>query len=76
MISLLEPLYKDKSKDESILYTVDLTPKSSTLNIEQTTTPKLNNLVELPIKDIKQLLTPSRTVSLDLLETNTTLGGL
>ena len=40
------------------------------------TTPKLNNLVELSIKDIKQLLTPSRTVSLDLLETNAIPGGL
>jgi len=36
----------------------------------------LSNLVELPIKDIKQLLTPSRIVSLDLLEANTILGGL
>ena len=36
----------------------------------------LNNLVELPIKDIKQLPTPSRTVSPDLPEINTTLGGL
>jgi hypothetical protein len=40
------------------------------------TTPKSNDLVELPIKDIKQLPTPSRTVSLDLLEINTTPGGL
>ena len=36
----------------------------------------LNDLAELPIKDIKQLLTPNRTVSPDLLEINTTLGGL
>jgi hypothetical protein len=36
----------------------------------------LNDSVELPTKDIKQLPTPSRTVSLDLLETNTTSGGL
>jgi len=32
----------------------------------------LSDLAE-PLKDIKQLLTPSRMVSLDLLETNTTL---
>jgi len=36
----------------------------------------LNDLVELPVKDTKQLLTPSRTVSPDLPETNTILGGL
>jgi hypothetical protein len=36
----------------------------------------LNDSVEPPIKDTKQLPTPSRTVSLDLLETNTILGGL
>jgi len=36
----------------------------------------LNDSAELPIKDTKQLPTPSRTVSLDLLETNTTPGGL
>jgi len=36
----------------------------------------LNNSAELPIKDIKQLLIPSRTVSPDLLEINTILGGL
>ena len=75
-ISLLEPLYKDESEDESILYTVDLTPKSSTSNIEQTTTPKSNDSAEPPTKDTEQLPTPSRTVSLDLLETNTTPGGL
>ena len=40
------------------------------------TTPKSNDLVERLIKDIKQLLTPSRIVSLDLLEINTLLGGL
>ncbi len=40
------------------------------------TIPKSNNLAELPIKDIKHLPTPSRTVSPDLLETNTTPGGL
>ena len=73
-ISLLEPLYEDKSKDESILYTVNLTPKSSTSNADQTTI--LNDLAEPPIKDTEQLPTLSRTVSLDLLETNTILGGL
>jgi len=36
----------------------------------------LNDLVEPPIKDIKQLPTPSRTVSPDLPETNTIPGGL
>jgi hypothetical protein len=55
---------------------VDLTPKSSTSNIEQTTTPKSNDSAERPIKDIEQLPTPSRTVSPDLPETNTTPGGL
>jgi len=35
----------------------------------------LSNLADLPIKDIKQLPTPSRTVSLNLLEANTILGG-
>ncbi len=29
------------------------------------TTPKSNKLVKRPTKDIKQLLTPSRTISLD-----------
>jgi len=33
-------------------------------------------LAEPPIKDIEQLPTPSKTVSLDLPETNTTPGGL
>jgi hypothetical protein len=75
-ISLPEPLYEDESEDESILYTVDLTPKSSTSNIEQTTTPKSNDLAERPTKDIEQLPTPSRTVSPDLLEINTIPGGL
>ena len=75
-ISLPEPLHKDESKDESILYTVNLNPQRSTSNIDQTTTPKLNNLVEPPMKDIEQLPTPSRMVSLDLLEINTTPGGL
>jgi len=65
-ISLLEPL-KDELEDESILY-------RPTLNADQTTT--LNDLVELPTKDIKQLPTPSRTVSPDLPETNATPGGL
>jgi len=36
----------------------------------------LNDLVELPIKDIKQLPIPSKMVSPDLPETNTILGGL
>jgi len=36
----------------------------------------LNNSAELPTKDIEQLPTPSRTVSPDLPETNTTPGGL
>ena len=45
----------------------------STLNINQATTPKLNDLVEYPTKDIKQLLTPSKTVSLNLLEAIITL---
>ena len=36
----------------------------------------LNNSAKLPIKDIDQLPTPSRTESPDLPETNTTLGGL
>ena len=40
------------------------------------TPPKLNDSAEPPTKDTEQLPTPSRTVSLDLLETNTTLGGL
>ena len=40
------------------------------------TTPKLNDLAEPPIKDTKQLPTPSRTVSLDLLEINAIPGGL
>jgi hypothetical protein len=51
-ISLLKPLHKDKSKDESILY--------------QAATPELNNSAKLPVKDIKQLPTPSRTVLLKL----------
>jgi hypothetical protein len=58
-ISLPEPLHEDESKDELILY--------------QTATLELNNLAELPVKDIEQLLTPSRMVSLDLLELNTAL---
>ena len=36
----------------------------------------LNDLAEPPIKDTKQLPTPSRMVSLDLLEINTIPGGL
>jgi len=67
VISLPEPLYKDKSKDESILY-------RPTLNANQTTI--LNDSAELPVKDTEQLLTPSRMVSPDLPKINTTLGGL
>ena len=52
-INLLEPLYKDESEDESILYIVDLTPKGSILNSNQIIIFKLNDLVEHPIKDIK-----------------------
>ena len=37
------------------------------------TIPKLNKLVKRPIKDIEQLLTPNKTVSLDLLELSTAL---
>ena len=37
------------------------------------TIPELNELVKCPIKDIEQLLTPSRTVSLNLLELSTAL---
>jgi len=37
------------------------------------TIPKLNKSAKFPIKDIKQLPTPSRMVSPDLLETNTDL---
>jgi len=36
----------------------------------------LSDSAELPIKDIEQLPTPSRMVSPDLLEANTTPGGL
>jgi len=72
-INLLEPLHKDESENKSILYTVNLTPKESTLNSDQITTPKLNDSAEHPIKDIKQLPTPSRTVSPDLPELNTSL---
>jgi hypothetical protein len=67
-ISLPEPLNEDESEDESILY-------RPTLNTDQMTIPESNDSAELPIKDSKQLPTPSRTVSPDL-ETNTTLGGL
>ena len=66
-ISLPEPLHKNKSKDESVLY-------RPTSNTDQTTV--LSNSVDLPTKDIKQLPTPSRTVSPDLPETNTTPEGL
>jgi len=74
-INLLEPLHKDELENELILYTVDLTPKGSTLNSDQTTTPKSNDLAEHFIKNIKQLPTPSRTVSLNLLESSTTPEG-
>ena len=37
------------------------------------TTPKSNKSAKLTIKVIEQLPTPSRTVSLNLLETNTNL---
>ena len=40
------------------------------------TTPKLNDLAELPIKDFKQLPTPSRMESPDLPEIIAILGGL
>ena len=40
------------------------------------TTPKLNESLEPHTKDTKQLPTPSRTVSLDLLELNTSPQGL
>jgi hypothetical protein len=68
-ISLPEPLLEDESEDESIIY-------RSTSNIDQTTTPESNDSAEPPTKDIEQLPTPSRTVSPDLPETNTTPGGL
>ena len=58
-ISLPKPLHEDKSENELILY--------------QVATPELNDLIEFPIKDIKQLLTSSRTV---LLELSTVLQGL
>jgi hypothetical protein len=67
-ISLPKPLHEDKSKDKSILYR----PTSN----NQRTTPKSNDSVEPSTKDIKQLPTPSRTVSPDLLEISTTPGGL
>ena len=75
-ICLPEPHHKDESEDESILYTVNLDPQGSTSNIDQTTTPISNDSAELPAKDIEQLPTPSRTVSPDLPEINTTPGGL
>ena len=40
------------------------------------TTPKSNNSAEPPIKDTEQLPTPSRTVSPDLPESNTSPQGL
>jgi len=75
-INLPEPLYEDELKKNSILYTVNLTPKGSILNSDQITTPKSNDLAEHPTKDIKQLPTPSRTVSPNVLELSTTPEGL
>ena len=75
-INLLEPLYEDKLEDKLILYIVDFTPKGSTLNFDQMTTPESNDSAEYFIKDIKQLLTSSRMVSPNLLELSTTLEGL
>jgi len=45
MISLPEPLHEDESKDKYIL-------DRSTSNADQTTTPKLNDSAEPPMKDI------------------------
>ena len=45
----------------------------TTSSTDQIIIPELNDSVELPIKDIKQLPTPSRTVSLDLPEIITLL---
>jgi len=72
-INLLEPLHEDESEDKLILYIVNLTPKGSTSNSNQTTISKLNDSAEYPTKDIKQLPTPSRMV---LLELSTSLEGL
>src|SRR6266702_2910298 len=58
VISLPEPLHEDELEDESVLY------------INQTTAPDSNDLAKLLTKDIKQLPTPSRTVSPDLLESS------
>jgi len=68
-ISLPEPLLKDKFKDKSILY-------RPTPNVDQTTIPKSNDAAEPRTKDTEQLPTPSRTVSPNLSETNTSPGGL
>jgi len=65
-INLPEPLHEDELEDESILYTDDFTPKGSTSNFDQTITPESNDSAEHPTKDIEQLLTPSRTVLLEL----------
>ena len=72
-INLLEPLYEDKLENELILYIVDFIPKGFILNIDQTTTLKLNNLAQHFTKDIKQLPTFTRMVLPNLPETNTTL---
>jgi len=50
--------------------------QTTALNADQITTPKSNDSVEPPIKDVKQLPTPSRTVSPDLPETKTSPKGL
>jgi len=70
-INLLEPLYKDKLEDKLILYMVNLTSKGSTLNSDQIITFKSNDLAEYLMKDIEQLPTPSRMVSLNILESST-----
>jgi hypothetical protein len=59
--------------------TTSTTDQTTASNADQITTPKSNDLVELPIKDAEQLLilrrtvlpTPSRMVPLDLLASNT-----
>ena len=52
-INLLESFYENKLENKSILYTVDFTFKRFTLNIDQITIFKLNDLAEHFIKDIK-----------------------
>jgi len=46
------------------------TDQTTALSADRITTPKSNDSVELPIKDIKQLPTPSRTISPDLPKLN------